>query len=60
MGEMKITIIMGQDGSFSVNTSDGTPMIIAIGALEVAKNVLLNGDVQPITEDTPQSEIIEG
>ena len=53
---MEITITMDKQGRFSINVSEGVPIFVAIGALEVAKNMLINGDVSPTTE--PQSEII--
>jgi len=42
---MQITITMSNEGRFDVNLSEGTPMFVALGALEVAKNMLINQDV---------------
>lgn len=53
---LEIQIIMSEDGKFNVNVSDGMTIFTALGALEVAKNMLMNGDVKPTTE--PESEII--
>lgn len=53
---MEIKITMNQEGQFNVNVSDGVSIFAAIGALEVAKNILMNGDINTTTE--PESEII--
>lgn len=56
MNELKIEITMGIDGKFEVNTTEGISVFVAIGALEIAKAMLINGDVKPTSE--PKSEII--
>lgn len=53
---MKIIISIGQDGRFDVDVDDGVPMLTALGALEVAKNMLINNGL--ISKGNSKSEVI--
>ena len=54
---MEITILLTEGGKFHVDISEGTPFLFALGALEVAKSMILNGDVNPST--TPETEDLD-
>ena len=51
---MEIIISMDEHGKFSVDISEGLPLFMAIGALEVAKNMIVTGDLNPDMEPAPQ------
>jgi len=51
---MKIIITMNEEGRFNVNVSEGLPLFTAVGALEVAKDILIQGDVEPTTDPEPE------
>lgn len=53
---MEIKITMHEGGRISVDVSEGFSVLSAVGFLEVAKNMILNGENKPTTE--PESEII--
>ena len=53
---MEIKITMHEGGRISIDVSEGFSVLSAVGFLEVAKNMILNGANKPTTE--PESEII--
>lgn len=56
---VEIKIIMDESGTFSVNTSEELPVFVAIGALEVAKNMLITNGVNPNLEYDVE-QVMEG
>lgn len=43
---IQITITMDENGEFKVEVSEGLPLFTAIGALEIAKNILATEDAK--------------
>ena len=40
---MKIVITMDEAGAVAIDVDEGTPILLAVGLLEVAKGLMVNG-----------------
>lgn len=61
MKELNVTITMGENGEFSVSTTEGMPIFTIIGMIETAKHTVIskgseNHDIVPDLQEGNEDE----